>query len=179
MVISFHPSENSIKNEPPRESGVHQNLSELLIRMPHWRGGERERERKRQRQRSVKQEREIYPILLKIWIEKKTNHTCVKKKEKDHFQLMGKRNKKDTILALLLIQWFFSSKVKSRRLELVVSSKWKTLAIPKMYVLLKFCKTLKFLKAIAIIPSKTQQFSAYSGITFPMHQAWNPTIMFY
>jgi len=37
MVISFHPSENTIKNELPRESGVHQNLSELLIRMPHWR----------------------------------------------------------------------------------------------------------------------------------------------
>ena len=164
-----------------RESGVHQNLSELLISMPHWRGWEREQERKRQRQRSAKREREIYTKLLKIQIqiEKKTNHTCVKKKEKDHFQLMGKKNKKDTILALLLYTMIFSSKVKSRRRESVMSSKWKTLAIPRMHVLLEFCKTLKFLKAIAIIPSKTQQFSAYSGITFLMHQAWNPTIMFY
>lgn len=132
----FHPSENSIKNEPPRKV-VYIKIFQSSSSGCHIGEGEREGAgRKRQRQRSVKQEREIYHILLKIWIEKKTNHTCVKKRRKTTFSLWVKGTERYNPSTFTSYNDFLQGKI-PRRLELVVSSKWKTLAIPKMYVLLK------------------------------------------
>lgn len=57
---------------------------------------------------------------------------CVKKKEKYHFQLRGKRHKKDIILALFPSTTIFSSRIKAGSLEFVMSNNRETLANPKI-----------------------------------------------
>lgn len=114
-----------------------------------------------------------------LHIGRETNHMYIKKKERNHLQLMNKRHKKDIILAPFPSTTIASSRIKSGSLEFIMTSNQKALAILKMYVLLQFYATLKLLKNVinnrfqnTLIFSLIRHRSLYVSCLKSYHYFW-------